>query len=140
MEEKLCSFFSSCLMPRRGLSRSSWHLKCISLAKDLHQVLKPKNIGTWGATDIAERHVKYQSFHHCLSRFFTSDDDLQCALYSTLCSGRFQRTICESGRKVGMTPYRTMCMISCAGAQRPGWNCEWVPSACSALKSSVRIS
>ena len=105
-------------------------------------MLKPKNISTWDTTDIAKRRVKRHSFRHCLSRCFTSDDDLQCASYSTLCSGRFQRKIYESRRKVGAISYRTVRMIlSCAGAQRPGsWNCDWVRSACSALKSSVRIS
>ena len=47
VEEKTLLFFSSCSMPRRGLCRSSQQLKPISLAKYLHQVLKPKNIGTW---------------------------------------------------------------------------------------------
>ena len=92
-EEKTLLFFSSCSMPRRGLSRSSWHLKPISIANDLHQVLKPKNNGTWDATNIAKRRVKHHPFHYCLSIFFTSDDDLQCTLYSTLCSERFQRKI-----------------------------------------------
>ena len=134
-------FFSSYTTPRRGLSRSSRHLKPLSPANDLHQVLKPKNIGTWDATDIAKHRDKHHSFRRCPSRFFTSDDDLQCTLYNTMCSGRFQRKICGSGRKVGTIPYRTACMISCAGAQRPGsWNCDWVWSACSALKSSMRIS
>ena len=32
------------------------------------------------ATDIAIRRVKHHLFRHCLSRFFTSDDDLQCAI------------------------------------------------------------
>ena len=34
--------------------------------------------------------VKHHPFRNCLSRFFTGND-LQCALYSTLYSGRFQR-------------------------------------------------
>ena len=125
VEELFLLFFSSCSMPRRGLSRSSRHWKPIYLTKDLHQVLKPKNIGTWDATDIAKRRAKHHSFRHCPSRFFTSDDNLQCELYSTLCSGRFQCKLCESLRKVGTIPYHTVCMISHAGAQRTGsWNCD----------------
>ena len=127
VEEKTFLFFSSCSMPRRSLSRSSRHWKPIYryLAKDVHQVLKPKNIGTLDATDIAKRRAKHHSFRHCPSRFSTSEDNLQCALYSTQCSGRFRRKICESGRHV----------------VRPGsWNCDWGRSACSALQSSVRIS
>ena len=133
VEEKVCISFSSCSTPRRGLFRSSRHLKPISLAKGLYQVLKLKKFGTWDATNITKRHVKHHPFRHCLSRFFTNDGDLQC-------SGRFRRKCCESGRKVGAIPYRTVCMISCAKAQCLGsWNCVWVPSACSALKSIVRI-
>ena len=49
---------------------------------------------------------------------FMSDDELQCTLYSTLYSGRFQRKFCESRRRVGTIPYRTVRMISRAGAQR----------------------
>ena len=105
VEEKTLLFFSSRSMPRRGLSRSSRHWKPISVAKDLHQVLKPKNIGTWDATNIAKCRVKHHSFRHCLSRFFKSADDIQCALYSTLYSGKFQRKFCESQRKVGTIPY-----------------------------------
>ena len=44
VEEKVCISFSSCSMPRRGLSSSSRHLKPTSLAKDLHQALKPKKM------------------------------------------------------------------------------------------------
>ena len=125
MEEKTLLFFSFCWTPRKGLYRSSRHLKPISLAENLHQVLKPKQIATWEVTDIAKRRVKHHPFHHCFSRFFTSDDDLQCALYSTLYSGRFQRKFCELRRKAGTIPYRTVCMISRAGAQRTGsWNCD----------------
>ena len=94
--------------------------------------------GTWEVTDIAKRRVKHHPFHHCRSRFFRDDDDLQCALYSTLYSGRFQRKFCESRRKVGTIPYRTVRMISSAGPQRSGsWNCDWGRSA---LSSSVRVS
>ena len=105
---------------RRGLSRSSWHLKPIALARHLHQVLKPKNIGTWDAMDIAKRRVKHHPFRHCFSRFFTGADDLQCTLYSTLCSGSFLRKFCESRCKVDTIPYRTGRMISRVGAQSPG--------------------
>ena len=135
VEEKVCISFSSCSTPRRGLSRSSRYLKPISLAKDLHQALKPKKIGTWDATDIAKRRVKHHPFRHCLSRFFMSDDNLQCALYRTLYSGRFQRKFCESQLKVGTILYRTVRMISRAGGLRTGsWTCDWDRSA---LQSSV---
>ena len=107
VEEKVCISFSLCLRPQKGLYSSIRHLKPILLARDLHEVLKPKKIGTWDVTDIAIRRVKHHPIRHCLSRFFTSDDDLQCALYSTLCSGRFQHKICESRRKIGTIPYRT---------------------------------
>ena len=110
LEEKVGISFSSCSAPRRGLSRSSRHLNPISLAKDLHQVLK--KFGTWDATDIATRRVKHHPFRHCLSRFFKSDDDLQCPLYSTLCSKSFTAKFCESRYEVGTIPYRTVRMIS----------------------------
>ena len=42
--EKTLLFFSWCWMPRKGLYRSSRHLKPISFAKNLHQVLKPKEM------------------------------------------------------------------------------------------------
>ena len=45
-------------------------------------MLKPKNIGTWVATDYAKRRVKHHPFRHYFSRFFSSDDHLQCALDS----------------------------------------------------------
>ena len=138
VEKKVVISVSSCSAPMRGLSRSSRHLKPISLAKDLHQALKPKEFGTWDATDIANRRVKHHPFCHCLSRFFTSDDDLQCALYRTLYNRRFQRKFCESRIKVGTIPYRTVRMISRAGAQRTGsLNCNWDRSA---RQSSVRVS
>ena len=130
LEEKVGISFSSCSAPRRGLSRSSRHLKSISLAKDLHQALKPKKLGTWDATDIATRRVKHHSFRHCLSRFLTSDD-LQCALYRTLYNRRFQRNFCDSRIKIGTIPYRTVRMISCAGGQRTGsWNCARLGPEC----------
>ena len=44
VEEKTLLFFSTCSMPRKGLYRSSRHLKPVSLAKDSHQVLKPKKM------------------------------------------------------------------------------------------------
>ena len=137
LEEKVGISSSSCSAPRRGLSRSSRHVKPISLAKDLHQALKPKKFGTWDATDIANRHVKHHPLRHCLSRFFTSDDDLQCALYRTRYNRRFQRKFCVSRIKVGTIPYRTVRMIPRAGGQRTGsWTCEWDRSA---LQSSVSL-
>ena len=130
--------FSSCSTPRKYICRSSRHLKPISFAKYSHQVLKSKRTGTWEVTDIAKCRVKHHPFRHCISRFFTSDDNLQCALYSTLCSEEFQREVCESRRKVGTTSYCTVLMISRAGAQCTGsWNCDWGRSA---LQSSVRVS
>ena len=48
MEEKTLLFFSSCSMPIRGLCRSSRHLKPISIAKNVHQVLKRKKIHLGG--------------------------------------------------------------------------------------------
>ena len=81
MWRKKLLFYSLCWTPRKGLYGSSRRLKPISLAKDLHQVLKPKKIGTSEVTDIAKLRVKHHPFRHCLWRFFTSNDDLQCALY-----------------------------------------------------------
>ena len=121
MEENVCISFSSCSMLRRGLSSSSRHLKPTFLAKDLYQALKPKTITTWDVTNITKRSVKHRLFRYCLSRFFTSDDDLQCALYKTPYSGRFQHKFCESRLKVGTIPYRTESMISRAGTQRIGY-------------------
>ena len=121
VEEKTLLFFSLCWTPRKGLYRSSRHLKPISLARDLNQMLKPKKSAAWEVTNIAKRRVKHHPLRHCLSRIFMSDDVLQCALYSALCSGRFQRVFCESRRKVGTTiPYRTVCRISHVAAQRAG--------------------
>ena len=104
VEERTLLFFSLCWTPRKGLYRSSRRLKSIP-RQILYEVLKPKKIGTWEVTDIAKRRIKHHPFRHCRSRFFTSDDDLQFALYSTLCSGRFQRKFCKSRRKVGIVPY-----------------------------------
>ena len=42
VEEKTLLFFSSCWTPGKGLYISSRHFQPISLAKGLHQVLKPK--------------------------------------------------------------------------------------------------
>ena len=112
VEEKTLLFFSSCSTPRTGICRSNRHLKPISVAKHVHQVLKPKKIGTWDATEFAKLRFEHNPFRHCPSRFFTSDDDLQGALYSTLYSGRFQRKFCESRCKVGTIPYHTVRMIS----------------------------
>ena len=129
MEEKVFISFSSCSMPRRGLSRSSRHLKPIPLAKDLHQVMKSKKIGTWGASDTAKHRVKHHPFRHCRSRFFTvtMTFNAHCTVH---CIGRFQCKFCESRGKVGTIPYHTVCMLSRVGAQRPGsWNCEWGRSA-----------
>ena len=89
-----------------------------------------EEIGTWEVTDIAKRRVKHQPVRHCRSRFFRDDDDLYCALYRTLHSERCQRKFCESRRKVGTIPYRTVCRISRVGAQRTGsWKCDWRRSA-----------
>ena len=44
LEGKVCISFSLCSMPWKGLSRSSRPSKPIYLAKDVHQVLKPKII------------------------------------------------------------------------------------------------
>ena len=65
-EEKTFHLFSSCCMLGKGLSRFSRHLKHIPLAKDLHQVLKPKTVGTWGATDIATHRIKHHLIRHLL--------------------------------------------------------------------------
>ena len=75
----------------RGLSRSSRHLKPISLAEDLPQglALRPKKIGTWDSADIAKGTTVVQD---------------------TL----FNRRLCKAGR----IPYRTVRMISRAGGQR----------------------
>ena len=126
LEEKTLLFFSSCSTPRKGICRPNRHLKPVSVAKHLHQVLKPKKNWRLGSTEFAKLRFEHNPFRHCPSRFFTSDDDLQGALYSTLYSGRFQRKFCESRRKVCTIPYRTVCIISRAGAQRPGsWKCDW---------------
>ena len=136
--KKTLHFSSLCWTPRKDLYRSSRRLKPISLAKSLHQVLKPEKNGSREVVDIAKRRVKHHPFRHCLSRFFTSDDNLQCALYSPLYSGRLQRKFCVARHKVGTIPYRTARMISRAGAQRTGsWNCA---RGRSALQSSVRVS
>ena len=123
VKEKTLPFFSLCSMPRRGLSRSSRHLKNISLAKDLRQVLKPKNTGAWDATDIAKRRAKHNPFRYYLSRLFKSDDDLQCALYSTLYSKRFQRKISRITiqSRYDTVPYCARDM-TCTCKSAPCWN------------------
>ena len=118
LEEKNFAFLLLMFDAQKIQCRSSRLLKPISLAKYSHQGLKPKKIGTSEVTDIAKCRVKHHPFRHCLSRFFTSDDDLQCPLYSTLCIEGFQRKFCESRRKVRMISYCTVLMISRAGAQR----------------------
>ena len=91
VEEKTLLFFTSCSRLGKGLYRSSRHLKSISLDKDSHQALKPKIIiGAEEVTGIAYRCIEHHPFRHCRSRFFMGDNDLQCTLYSTLCSARFQ--------------------------------------------------
>ena len=140
VEEKKLHSFSLCWMPRKGLYRSSHHLKPISQAKDLDQELKPKTFGTWEATDIAKRRVKHHPFRHCLSRFFMSEDDLQCALYSTLYSGRFQRKFLQITTQswYDIVPY---CVhdITCRSATYRIMELR-LGLECIALQSSVRVS
>ena len=106
VEEKVCISFSSCSMPRKGLYRSSQHLKPISFAKDLHHVMNRKKLARdrsqvllYAVSNIthsaiaSQDYIKHHPFRHCLSRLFASDNDLQWALYSTLCSWRFQCNI-----------------------------------------------
>ena len=119
-EENTLFFFPLCWTPRKGFYRSSRHLKSISLAKQLHHVLKSTKSGTWEVADIAKRRVKHHPIRHCPSKFFASDDDNQCVLYRILYSARYQRRFRESRRKVSMISYRTVHMISRAGAQRTG--------------------
>ena len=113
--QKWRKLFFSCSMPRRGLYRSSPHLKPIhvSLDKDSHQVLKPKKK--------KKKEKKRKKWHwghrYCLlphqtssipllpSRFFTSDDNLQYTLYSTLCSARFH---CKFLRIVTQSRYNAV--------------------------------
>ena len=120
MAENTLLFFSLCWTPRKGFYRSSRQLKSISLAQYLHQVLKSKKSGTCEVADIAKRRVKHHPIRHCLSRFFASDNDNQCVLYRILYRAKLQRRFCESRRKVSMISYRTLRMISRAGAQRTG--------------------
>ena len=78
-----------------------------------------KKIGTWDVADIAKRCVKHHPFRHCPSRFFTSDDDLQCALYmyTVHCTVQDFNVNIATRRKVGTIPCRTMRWLSRAGAQ-----------------------
>ena len=77
-----------------------------------------KNIGTWEVTDIAQRRVKHHPFRHGLSRFFTNDYDLQCALHYpvygpnvwALALPRLESRF-PSNLEVGTIPYRTVHMI-----------------------------
>ena len=80
VEEKVCISFSSCPRPGKGLFSSSRHLKPISLAKDLRQVLKPEKVvlGMLPTSLNAASNITHSAI------VFTSDDDIQCALYSSI--------------------------------------------------------
>ena len=118
-------FYSSCWTPRKSIYRSSRHLKPISLAKKLHQVLKPKKRGAVrslislnAASNITHSAIASQGSSRVTTTF-----NAHCILYSTLYCGRFQRRFCESRRKVGTIQYRTVRMISRAGVQgTESWN------------------
>ena len=90
--KKLCFSSPHVRRPEKAFVDQNRHLKPISVAKHLHQVLKPKKIGNTDATEFAKFRYEHtgNTFRNCPSRFFTSDDDLQGVLYSTLYSGRFQ--------------------------------------------------
>ena len=72
-----------------------------------------KKIGTWRVTYIAIHRIKHHPFRHCRSKFLTAGDNLQCTLYIALYNGRCcKNACCESQRKAGMIPYRTVCITS----------------------------
>ena len=114
-----CFFFASCSTPGKGLYRSSWHLKPISLDNDLHQVLKPKKLALERSqvSHNAASNITHSAIADQDSSRVTTTFDVYC---STLCSGRFQRKFCESRRKVGTISYRAVCKISRGEVQGPG--------------------
>ena len=122
VEEKTLLSFASCSTPWKVLYISRRHLKPTSLDKDSHQVLEPKKISTQEVTGIAYRRIEHHPFRHCRSRFFTSGDDLQCTLYSTLCRAGFQRKFLRitTRSQYDTVPYRATCMISRERVSCPG--------------------
>ena len=83
----------------------------------------PKKNGTWDATDIAKRRIKPHLFRHCLSRFFTRDDDLQLVQGALYCTTKFlvvDFNVIFAKITKQNTVHRTVCMTSRVGAQRPG--------------------
>ena len=143
VEEKTFLLLSSCSMPRRGLSRSSRHLKPISLAKDVHQVLKPKIL----ALGIAPTSLNAASniTHSAIASQDSSGVTTTCSAHCTVhCAARdFNVKICELRCKVGTIPYRTVRMILSRvrlRAQRPGTGSAGAaPRGHSVLQSRVSI-
>ena len=128
VEEKVCIFFSSCSMPKRGLSRSrsSRHLKPIFLAKYLHQVLTPKHLalGRLPISPNAASNIIHFTIASQDSSQVTTTFNAQYTVHTVQLEISTQ--ICKSRCKVGIVPYHTVCMISRVGAQHPGlWNCDW---------------
>ena len=139
VEEKTLLFSSHVRRPRGTFLDQVWHLQLESLAKDLHQVLKPNNIGTLNATDIAKRRVKHHPFRHCLSRFLMKPDIFNghCTYCTVHCTMEDFHANLWITTQIGTVRYHYLCMKSCVEAECPrSWNgdCVW-----SALKSSVRI-
>ena len=118
--EKLSSFSPYVGRPEKASIEQIAIKNLYSSSKTYINCWNRKNIGTWDATDLAIHHVKHHPYLHYLWRFFTSDNDLQCILYSTLYSERFQHKFCKSRRKFGKTLYRTMRMISRERVSCPG--------------------
>ena len=128
---KVCVSFSSCSTPGKGLYSSSRHLKPISVAKDLHQVLKPEKklaLGMPPTSLSAASNITHSAIAEQDSSQVTTTFNADCTVHCAV--GDFNIIFCESRREVGTIPYRTACMISRAGAQHPrSWNCDWGRSA-----------
>ena len=141
VDEKVCIPFSSCSTPRKGLSRSSRHLKPIFLAKDLHQVLKPKKLALGmppkslnAASNITQSTIAFQdssrmttTFNaHCTGHCTVEDFNVNFANHDAK-SVRYRTVLCA------WYHVQERNVLVHTGS----WNCNWDRSA---LQSSVRVS
>ena len=86
VEEKTLLFFSLCWTPRKGLYRSSRHLKPIFLAKNLHQVLKPKKmaLGRSPMSLNAASNITHSAIASQDSSRVTTTFNVQCTVHCTV--------------------------------------------------------
>ena len=77
VRKKLCYFSPHVRCPGEAFEiKSEFETYTYIPGKRVTSSAETEIFGTWDATDIAKRRVKYHPFCHCLSRFFTMDDNL----------------------------------------------------------------